>query len=45
VGEHGLAPAELEQRFIAAAVITSFVFWVMLGSLGAAIHHRLRPTA
>ncbi len=45
VGEHGLAPAELEQRFIAAAVVTSFVFWVMLGSLGAAIHHRLRPTA
>ncbi len=45
VGEHGLAPAELEQRFIAAAVITSFVFWVMLGSLGAAIHHRLRPAA
>jgi cobalt transporter subunit CbtA len=45
VGEHGLAPAELEQRFIAAAVITSFVFWVMLGSLGAAIHRRLRPAA
>jgi cobalt transporter subunit CbtA len=42
-GEHGLAPAELEQRFIAAAVVTSFVFWVMLGSLGAAIHRRLRP--
>lgn len=43
-GEHGLAPAALEQQFIAAAVITSFIFWVMLGSLGAAIHQRLQHT-
>ncbi|MDR7145053.1 CbtA family protein [Rhizobium sp. BE258] len=39
-GEHGLAPAALEQQFIAAAVITSFLFWVMLGSLGAAVYGR-----
>jgi len=45
VGEHPLAPADLEQRFVATAVITSLVFWVMLGSLGAAIHRRLRPVA
>lgn len=43
-GEHGLAPAALEQQFIAAAVITSFVFWVLLGSLGAAIFQRLGRT-
>ncbi|WP_413711704.1 CbtA family protein [Rhizobium sp. Rhizsp82] len=39
-GEHGSAPAALEQQFVAAVVITSLVFWVMLGSLGAAVYGR-----
>lgn len=32
-GEHALAPLPLERRFIVVATVTSFVFWVILGSL------------
>lgn len=32
-GQHALAPEALEQQFIAAAAMTSLVFWALLGSL------------
>lgn len=32
-GEHALAPLPLERRFVVFATVTSFVFWLILGSL------------
>ena len=32
-GEHALAPEALEHQFVVAAVLTSLVFWTLLGSL------------
>ncbi|GAK71705.1 cobalt transporter subunit CbtA [Agrobacterium rubi TR3 = NBRC 13261] len=32
-GEHALAPLPLERRFMVLATVTSFVFWLILGSL------------
>ncbi|MGP4803530.1 CbtA family protein [Agrobacterium cavarae] len=32
-GEHALAPLPLERRFVVLATVTSFVFWLILGSL------------
>jgi cobalt transporter subunit CbtA len=32
-GEHALAPEALEHQFVLAAVLTSLVFWTLLGSL------------
>jgi cobalt transporter subunit CbtA len=40
VGEHALAPEALEHQFIAAAVLTSLVFWALLGSLSATFYRR-----
>jgi cobalt transporter subunit CbtA len=39
--EHGsLAPASLAHRFVVAAVLTSFLFWVALGSLTGWLYQR-----
>lgn len=32
-GEHALAPLPLERRFVVLATVTSFVFWIILGTL------------
>ncbi len=39
-GDHGLAPQSLERQFVAAAVLTSLVFWSLLGSLTGALLRR-----
>ncbi|WP_320203201.1 CbtA family protein [Agrobacterium rosae] len=40
-GEHALAPESLERQFVVAAVITSFVFWALLGSLSGVAAKRI----
>lgn len=32
-GEHALAPLPLERRFVVLVTVTSFVFWIILGTL------------
>ncbi len=39
-GHGGLAPAELEQAFITASLITNAVFWVVLGGLAGLLFDR-----
>lgn len=39
-GQQALAPEALEHRFVIAAVLTSLVFWAMIGSLSAGIFRR-----
>ena len=39
-GEHALAPEALEHQFVIAAVLTSLVFWAMIGALSAGIFRR-----
>jgi cobalt transporter subunit CbtA len=39
-GEHALAPEALEHQFVTAAVLTSLVFWLLLGSLSGPIMRR-----
>lgn len=39
-GEHALAPEALEHQFVAAAVMTSLIFWALLGSLSGTILNR-----
>ncbi|NTJ41628.1 CbtA family protein [Agrobacterium larrymoorei] len=39
-GEHALAPLPLERHFIVVATVTSFVFWVLLGSLSGLVLKR-----
>lgn len=39
-GEHALAPEALEHQFVVAAVLTSLLFWVLLGSLSGSIYRR-----
>jgi cobalt transporter subunit CbtA len=39
-GETALAPEALHHQFIMAAVVTSFVFWMLLGSLSGAVLRR-----
>lgn len=39
-GQHALAPEALEQQFIAAAAMTSLVFWALLGSLTGTFFRR-----
>jgi cobalt transporter subunit CbtA len=39
-GEHALAPEPLQHQFAVAAVLTSLVFWVLLGSLSGTILRR-----
>jgi cobalt transporter subunit CbtA len=36
-GEHALAPEALERQFITAAMLTSLVFWTLLGSLSGTV--------
>lgn len=42
-GAHALAPAALERQFVAAAVLTSLVFWLLLGALSGPIMRRIAP--
>lgn len=45
-GQHGgLSPAELEQAFIYASLITNGVFWIVLGALTAFLFDRFGNTA
>ena len=39
-GESALAPEALRHQFVVAAVVTSFVFWMLLGSLSGAVLRR-----
>ncbi|MBY3468458.1 CbtA family protein [Rhizobium laguerreae] len=39
-GQHALAPESLEHQFIAAAAMTSLVFWALLGSLTGTFFRR-----
>jgi cobalt transporter subunit CbtA len=39
-GEHALAPLTLERRFLVLATVTSFVFWLILGSLSGLFFKR-----
>lgn len=39
-GEHALAPEALEHRFVVAAVLSSLVFWALLGSLSSTFLRR-----
>ncbi|WSH68149.1 CbtA family protein (plasmid) [Rhizobium ruizarguesonis] len=39
-GQHALAPEALEHQFIAAAAMTSLVFWALLGSLSGTFFRR-----
>ncbi|SNB62243.1 cobalt transporter subunit CbtA [Arboricoccus pini] len=39
-GMHALAPDALEHKFIAAALVTSLLFWVLLGLLSGMIYGR-----
>ena len=39
-GEHALAPLPLERRFMVLATVTSFVFWIILGSLSGLFFKR-----
>jgi cobalt transporter subunit CbtA len=39
-GQHALAPEALEHQFVAAAVLTSLVFWSLLGSLSGMVLRR-----
>ncbi|XUY27448.1 CbtA family protein [Agrobacterium sp. rho-8.1] len=39
-GEHALAPLPLERRFVVLASVTSFVFWLILGSLSGLFFKR-----
>ena len=36
-GEHALAPEALQHQFVVAAVVTSLVFWALLGSLSGVL--------
>jgi cobalt transporter subunit CbtA len=36
-GEHALAPEALQHQFVVAAVLTSLVFWTLLGSLSGVL--------
>ena len=40
-GQEALAPDSLERQFVAAAVLTSLVFWLLLGALSGPIMRRL----
>lgn len=44
-GTHPLAPESLEHQFVAAAVMTSLVFWALLGSVSGALFRRFEGTA
>lgn len=39
-GEHALAPEELSHRFVVLALVTSFLFWAMIGTLSGYFHRR-----
>jgi len=46
VGEHTDVPTALSHRFVVAVTLTSFVFWLLLGSLTSVIYQRFAtPTA
>ncbi|MBD8685633.1 MULTISPECIES: CbtA family protein [unclassified Rhizobium] len=40
-GEHALAPLPLERRFVVLATVTSFVFWIILGTLSGHLLKRV----
>lgn len=44
-GETALAPAVLEHRFIVAAVVSSFIFWALLGSISGSLYRRFEASA
>ncbi|MBY5361865.1 CbtA family protein [Rhizobium leguminosarum] len=43
-GTHALAPEALEHQFVAAAVMTSLLFWALLGSLSGTLFNRFERT-
>ncbi|MBM7049275.1 MULTISPECIES: CbtA family protein [Rhizobium] len=44
-GKDALAPEALEHQFVAAAVMTSLLFWALLGSLSGTIFNRFESAA
>ncbi|MBY3318452.1 CbtA family protein [Rhizobium laguerreae] len=44
-GMNPLAPESLEHQFVVAAVMTSLVFWALLGSVSGALFRRFEGTA